>query len=498
MTNMFKKTLIASAVLAFAGTAQAATLQATASNVANELVGASDAVNAVDLRIVAGANYADNDIIRITFSNNSVKAANLKSVVRLYSNTETDPAEPPVWDEGDANTELDARLNLLSTSTVDGQLVAVYRVTNATINETTISARTETLFSATANALTSANLTGNLTATFSAETANGQALDTGGGLARTATLVRLFDQFATVEPVGAGDNLSAVIDVGADRETFVDDATTVTGHFNILTQKTGTPAAPVAINQGVTATKTTYTLTGDFSWALRTTAAPGAPVGSLLADALSFECNGATPVSVAVTAASAVVECNGIQNLSVDVDVAEGSASVIPTTTFSLSAVVAYDGIPTSKKGTKTLTAGAGSWTLNGSSVYIPYMLYGPTAEQTIQLTNKGSQTGDISASAVVGGQVIELGKVGVSNARSVTSLNAAIRNAMVAKGVNLSGPGNFAVGLTLITNVKAEDVTVYSAYQRGNGDRLVVVNDSNGATADLSALEAKIDALNP
>nr|WP_245785636.1 hypothetical protein [Alkalimonas amylolytica] len=322
------------------------------------------------------------------------------------------------------------------------------------------------------------NLAAGATVHFSAKTNTGLDLDTGGtNDERKVDLVKVVSQFTTTAP-----SFARVIDVEQQRRRFTDaDAPngdyTVDGQFNIVSLVTGgnVYARPI--------TGVKHTLAGDFSWVRDTdanTAGIQPAAGVFVVDPAT--CPGLANLTVTVNAVS--FECTAVAaNTTLTIDPEANRTAthnpVLPTQTFSATSEVTYSGPVATGKVFDAV--GAGSWTLNGSSVYIPYMLYGPTAEQTIQLTNKGNQNGDIFATAVVGGNTLDLGKVGTSNARTVTSLNAAIRNAMVAKGVNLAGPGNFAVGLTLVTNVPEQDVTVYSAYQRGNGDRLVVVNDSNG-----------------
>jgi hypothetical protein len=55
-----------------------------------------------------------------------------------------------------------------------------------------------------------------------------------------------------------------------------------------------------------------------------------------------------------------------------------------------------------SAAGAKTITSdlASGAWALNGASVVIPYIPYNDNASQIVYLTNKGTQTGDITITA--------------------------------------------------------------------------------------------------
>ncbi|CAM5217455.1 hypothetical protein [Alishewanella longhuensis] len=520
MTNMFKKTLIAAAVLSVFGTAQAATLTATAQKVANERVATSATLTAADLHMTAGINYIDNDLVYITFSDDSIDSSKLKTVVNFYPRTVTNQAaidagavaEPPVTvapvydyceaaggalESTAACTVLSARLNLLGANVVDGKLVVEYRISNASVDNSTINARTESFFSDTAGAIVANKLTGNLTAEFEAKAAgSGNFIDTAGGAARTATLVSLFNQFNTLEKATGKNDFTATIDVAKDRKEFVTAPTDI--GFAVFAQRTGSPAAVVTFDQEVTVDKVTYTIDGNFGWALLTS---GPNAGTLDTTRLNFACGGA-PQTQTATAGQAVVSCANGEALTATVAIP--NTVIIPTTPFSLSAKVEYTGVG-ALKGDKTLTLNGGSWSPNGSTVFIPYMLYGArnTPNQTINLINTGTQNGDITAEAIYDGKVYQLGKVAESSANSLTNVAPGIATAM-ANGVDgfplLPNAGdadgrNWTVGLRLITNVKSEDVTVTSSYTL-SGNRTIVVNDSNGKTADLTATNAAIQAL--
>ncbi|MEE2001508.1 hypothetical protein QWY20_08585 [Alkalimonas sp. MEB108] len=494
MTNMFKKTLVAAALAGLSVNAMAAVnLVDESTRVAVSTERLSNTTTNFNLPrenfvVELGAEYAVGDIITITFDTDAIAANQFRSTITTSDTLDADGLPDP--NVGGSTLAL----GLLSTTANS----VTYRVTEVNGALSTVGQKF-TIANGANFAVNAAKVlsNGGLTASYAAQTSNGVAIDQ--GQKSSVKLVHVASEF-----VGAiGTAMNSTIDVNNNRRNFVAAAPLSNIESRLVVRQglrdelnIGTAADPVWIDfiLPVTASTVTHTVTGDFSWVVDTDA--NVPGVQARADVVAITgCAGVTDgTDVTFTAGSMTFDCPSTaagvtQDVTITFNVKQGAAAVggvdvapgtLPTGSYTFTGDFTYNvGGPT-----RTTTVGpvaAGQWTLNGSQVYIPYMLYGPTAEQTIQLTNKGTQSGDITATAVVNGQTLDLGKVGVSNARTVTSLNSAIRNAMVAKGVNLSGPGNFAVGLTLVTNVPADDVTVYSAYQRGNGDRLVVVNDSNG-----------------
>lgn len=106
----------------------------------------------------------------------------------------------------------------------------------------------------------------------------------------------------------------------------------------------------------------------------------------------------------------------------------------------------------------------SGSWTLNGSTVTIPYVPFGDNTQVITRLTNTGVKSGALSGRYMVEGVDSawkDLGTLGTV-APGVTNIADLIVNAVKAKSGKTSG--KFAVELT--TNVPAGDVSVFAAYK--------------------------------
>lgn len=450
MTNMFKKSLLALAVVGFASNASAAVLDVGATGVqaTTQFLATNDELDLpTDFTVEAGANYAENDLIKLTFTGAEFVMADFEQVVAL----------------GAA-----ANLNLLSVTKSGASYVALYRVTDVTA--TTSGVESDPLFAAGAT-LVSSKVTGAVTVSFSAETSGGFEVDTGGDDdERTITLVKTFDQFATVTVTASLDD---TIDVSDKRETFVgadadDTADNVTeaavGSFTIA-QQAATPA--FVATDAATVDSIDYTLTGDFSWALDAD-------GEYIADSVTPACAGFADLEVVADKATWTCTTAAV---TVTLETADMETETIPTSTFGLTAKVNFSGAD--GEGSKTISAAAGEWGLNGASVHIPYMAYnGDAITQVINLNNAGSQTGDITVEGFdAAGNDFGPVVVGSAAPGKQIALAGAIKKAIEDAGL----PVNSRISLTLVADVPQADVTVYSAYNTGGNGARIVVNSSNG-----------------
>lgn len=118
-----------------------------------------------------------------------------------------------------------------------------------------------------------------------------------------------------------------------------------------------------------------------------------------------------------------------------------------------------------------------GQWTLNGASVFVPYMPYSSTSalSQIIYVTNNGSQSGQIEVTAFDdAGNDYGPYDLGTVNGKSVKKLTTDLNAKLFADGVT-SGKLAFTVTVT----APAGNIEVYTAYKAGN-DRGTVINSSN------------------
>lgn len=473
MTNMFKKSLLATALLS-AGVVNAAVLNptdpttpATAGQVAPLLVSSqyldgnatvapshsATVLNANAVTLVLQAEYTNNDTFTLTFS--APLAAAMPTAITT---------------QGGSTNEV--TFGLISGGTA-GDSTATYRVTSLLNAVTTVGEYLQ--FNAGQIKFAKAAAKSGVTVSFAAQTNNGLPLDTSGGARRSATLVKVVDQFVKkVDPT-----FNRVIDVGAQRKSFVDLSgdKTVTGTISITED-----ADLVAANKrAVSSIK--HTINGNFSWVRDTDAnTPG-----IQYVANTFVVTGCvyTPTgSPALTATSLTFTCENFGDVDVTIDPElqkTGAptgwvAPAIPHHTLTATSEATFTGPAGSEKLFDNATVGV--WSLNGSSVHIPYMPYGDNITQVINLNNAGTQTGDISVEAI-DRTGTKYGPIVIGSAQTgrQVALAESIKNALIGAGM----PANERASITLVTNVPAADVTVYSAYNvNGTGAR-IVVNDSNG-----------------
>ncbi len=462
MKTMFKKTLVAAALAGFGFSAFAADVTTAVTNISKQGSVTGD-LTASPVLVKLEAAYAVGDTIKINVTGGLKSAPlTLSSVV------------------GAADATAPANRITLGRIAQDGTS-ATYRVTEvagagAVHGFLRFGAADAVHLTSTALVFKSADVValGKVNATYSATIGNtGSALDTPvdyfvGATATDLTYGALFnvrDQFAvTVTAPTATNKFDGVLDVAEDRLEFDGGATADT--LNLTVTSRADTGAVAKLN-------TTFTLKGDFSWAIDESVATvgctgGAQVGdtTITASSLIFVCDAAT-TAVALT---------------LDIDQGSDSVSVSPTT-FTLDVNQAYG-----TGSTMALpTVDAGEWTVNGSNITVPYMVYGTVGEKTfsqvINLTNTGSQTGtiyaDVWATDAAGKSVKILTNkaVGTAYPKATAKLAGPLRTAMAAAATPFV---NGTVAIRLITDVKAEGVSVYSAYvDNTTSERAIVNNDS-------------------
>lgn len=483
MTNMFKKTLVATAVLAVAGVAQAGTVASTEDSVTSQYLastsvasgGAPNEHRANDVTVTLGAEYTSNDTFTLTFTsklNSDLPSTlvgapddNTLSVSDLLGVTFSKLSGGNAGD-----TTVTYRLTATSTTGLDD--------TNNDPGFTTPVTTGQVLTIPAANLdFLKADLAAGVKVSFSAATNNGAVMDTGGGDNRTASLAKVIKQFTTTAP-----SFSRVVDVEAQRLSFVDldngnaGDLKVTGTFNIASQTTAGNvfARPLAAAEAVT-----HTLYGDFSWIVDT----DEDADDIQPEAGVIDVANCANSDLTVEATQITLVCDAISTTtSITIDpeanktnLEEDEYPVLPKQTFTATSEVTFTGPAGEEKVFDAVSAG--SWTLNGSSINIPYMPYGTGITQVINLNNSGKQTGDITVEGFDRtGKKFGPVKVGTAAAGKQVALADAIAT-VVTGAVGASE----RVSLTLVTNVPDSDVTVYSAYNTGGNGARLVVNDSNG-----------------
>ena len=450
MKQLFKSTLLATAVAVTCGTAVAGTVSVTKQVHSSEgLTGvtANQTSNAISYTLAAA--YQEGDRITFTFPAGSLVSGGFATQINVSAVNSATPA----------NAIAGLALGLLNS---DANSVT-YRVTSITqpndggspattyTDRTTIGA---VLPLGTVQYTADAIRSGSVTVTVNSVTAAGDVLDTSGTL--TATVAEAKTQFGSAS-VGTG--FDAVIDVSQMRQAFVGGASdslawtisevNTTGWLNVAT---------------VNATSgTVVNLYGEAGSMANVTAAQWS--------------TGAGTRTFTADSARLAVAYNGMTtNDTITFTPLTGtSATVIEAQDFSADFTYNYTSAG-SQAGVATVgsNVSAGSWTLNGATVNIPYMPYGPTASQVVYISNAGSQAGDISVTAFDNnGNEFDLGVIGTANPNTVTKVAPLINNALVAAGF----AGNQA-SITVTVNAPEDDITVHASFNIGGNDRAFVITD--------------------
>ncbi|WP_417705090.1 hypothetical protein [Rheinheimera aquimaris] len=448
MNTTFKKTLVASAILAFAGAAQAVQTPQTAAEYSKQGVTQAATVTPAAPVITLEAEYAVGDIIDITFPGAVFDATNAPAFVLSAAGME---------------------VGVLSVGTNSIRLRVTQQATASTISSTlTINGLVFTSASIAAS--------GAVGISYAAQTSTGLALDAGAASKPTGKLIALVDQFTTeVTP------FDAVIDVNADRLLFT-GALPADKRADALVI---TPANDAALSTLATLTTITYKVVGDFSF-LDQDASGTVSAGELAAaaitggDAITGKTLSAdmttltfvdTPVAPATPAAVTLTSTISAADPAV-------SKVVIKPSDYTVTATFAH----TTPAGSVAIEKSAGSWKLNGSQVRVPYMVVGGSRFGIIaNVTNHSAKDGAITLDifAEDGTKIASNYPAGTAKAGSVTSVAPAL---LAALGGSPATVTKFSFQVT--TNVPENDVLVYAAYtDNTTSERAIVNNDSKVQT---------------
>jgi hypothetical protein len=310
--------------------------------------------------------------------------------------------------------------------------------------------------------------------------------------------------------------LAGVVDVEKDRYHFTGDDPTsggiITGGFDSQLVVSVTNAV-AGLSQTARVSAVTVSLTGDFSWldddGSNSCSASDVTNGVAVA---AFSQN-AGPNSANVWSLSGVTgNCQTlsfVQSAGADgASLTSGAITIAVGKNVSSTSALATNSLGTIEKripapqgylvgvsfsyfnpdrGTATIGSvtpvaadtSAGSFTLNGSAVNVPFLPYGTGLSRIVYLTNRSAQTGSISFSAIADGESTACTSFasGTAKANGVTFLTQLIDDGITAcYGANFGGK----VAVTITSNTPAASTEVFSGYNR-NGSITSVVNSSNG-----------------
>ncbi len=467
MKTTFKMSLVALALVA--GASQAATIvpanagkvyghegltTTTGSNVNIVLGAAGTGTNALSFPVPgsgSGDELAENDLIRITFSVPFTAGVDAPTHVDLTTGA-------------GGNTFATGGTTLRVANS--GSNFVVYRVSGAgskivpadVIQLNTAKFPTRDIAAA-----------GGLKATISLETATGTVKHS----VKDAVLAEV----KKVRTFTLTQKLSGKIDVSQGRTAFAASPAAT----SLVTTN---PAATTVDAFGVTYTSIKGAVAGDFSWVKDTVSTNTA----LDAATGLFTIGNCGVAPTKVTASQVEFSCAGDKAVGLVIDLAKNTdakpdekvASVLKASNFALTATAEFTnpaGLASNE--IKVFdSADAGSWSLNGSNVLVPYMVYGTVGgkayNQVIQLTNNSKVEGAIyvditdgEGKAIASNQKLTI----AAKPNSVTNIGSEIK-ALVA-AAKYEGK----VSIRVVAEIPSDSTEVYAAYQDvATSERAIVV----------------------
>ena len=453
---MFKKSLVALAITSVsAGAFAAADINTNTVSRVVSVEGATTLTNAAAnvIQVDLGAEYTVGDIIKFTFAGADLDPSSAPASIN-----------PTLPDANDSMT-----LGLLNATASE----LTYRVTELTYDaantESTIGGNIQFADLELEFVAEDIIANGTVTVTYSAETSTGLALDTPAGTDGSATLFTTASQFSSVVTTG----FDATIDVNQQRLGF-DDPGTTDAVVITPTNDSG------AVEFDATPTGVTYTIYGDWSildsdtdtdgvqtQANAVTVAGGGTVTSVDAEKIVIDHAGVAAQTITVDVDSDIAGGSGDsfnplaeQNFTVDVDFAFTDHGTDANPGNVAGAVAGTTNTQTG--------AAAGSWTLNGANVTIPYMPFGPNTKVIMRATNTGTQTGALTVQYMLEGVSTGWESISVpvtDLAPGVTDIRDLVMDAIIADAGVESGK----VAIDITVNAPGEDITVFAAYNVKN-----------------------------
>jgi hypothetical protein len=156
------------------------------------------------------------------------------------------------------------------------------------------------------------------------------------------------------------------------------------------------------------------------------------------------------------------------------------TASQFSDQTFSAAVSLAM-GTGTTRTASVGSTQAAGAWTLNGTTVNIPYLPINPNIDLVVNISNRSSQTGPVTFTAWNANGTSCTGNLGTVGANENMSVGSALKNALLGcTGTGWTGATRATVQLVMPT--PRSTTAVNSSFSASDGkSRSIVVNDTNG-----------------
>ena len=449
---MFKKTLVATSLLALASTSMADTLGSSATVPTTVITSAAPTIQAIatadDVSVVAqilhlDSNLSVGDTIAVTYIGAALDEGYSHPSTPLVISQSNDNGGDPACTVASQN---------ISFAGLSGS-VATYRVqaTNGVTEHCAVAL---------------------------------PALEIDG--ASLATADKFSISTTTSTPYGVIQSVAAtkLVDVAAAELTSVvttdfDEVVAVASARNALGAGTDVATFTLADSGGgATVAASTMTVTGDFSWAAQTTAGvttyPGVVVtGGQVSGAVytatsaTWAMSGVGVATLTLTPPTALVTGAAYPQIGV---------TTLSPTTFVFSSTINYTNEESvAVAGGDSITAGvAGAWTMDGASITAFGIPKSTSVTPFLWVQNKGTLAGDITVDVRCDGVTTSAIAAGTSAAKSNTSIGAAVKTAMDA--VATCGAGS-RYDADITVNATQANVEVLAGYKvtaaDGSNDRL-------------------------
>lgn len=254
--------------------------------------------------------------------------------------------------------------------------------------------------------------------------------------------------------------LDALIDVADSRQTFVGGVTTDVLSFDVNT-----------VGTGATINDVTVTVAGDFTNVLSVVAANNGAATYVINDAMTeatYTYTGATDTTTAEVTANPSALTYTLVTAAADV-------TSMDVSSFTVSIDVDYDDAESVQGDFSPLTAAAaGGFELNGSSVTLEYVPFGPNTALILQATSTFDEDASVSVSYLnpTTGMMVELEDIATATANSVSRLGPTIAAAIIAD----SGLASGKTRMTVTINAPDAELSLFTGFKdTSDKDRLAL-----------------------
>jgi hypothetical protein len=138
-----------------------------------------------------------------------------------------------------------------------------------------------------------------------------------------------------------------------------------------------------------------------------------------------------------VTATASAMDGSGAHAEVATYTITVDGTRLLTTQAFTVDSVLEYDTALAAKKSVTYAAKAAGSWSLNGSSDDIAFLPFGTDYAQSITVTNTGSVSGEVTIDLTAGGTTYTTTLTGMAVAKTVTNISAEVAAFALASGID-------------------------------------------------------------